>query len=153
MKRNWMVQGKLLHFHVSMTIKSDHHWTLDRPKMAELCVVHLPQYFFFLSQGSLIHTSQNTLMLLIQHRTTKSKTIFISLLTQSLIFVRKRACRSVLWFLRIHVPWQKTKTSSKNIVNPNNLNQATYYPHCIEWDLPPKQCVLNILFCINPLDY
>lgn len=91
MNRNWMVQGKLLHYSCTFMCKG---------------VVHLPRYFSFLSQGSLKHSMQNILnfVLLIQHRTTKSKTIFISLLTRSSIFVRKRVCRSVPWFLKIHVP-------------------------------------------------
>jgi len=44
---------------------------------------------------------------------------------------------------------QKTKTTSKNIINPNNLNQSTYYPHCIQLEILARQCVFNIYFVWN----
>lgn len=103
MNRNWMVQGKLLRFHVSLTITNYHHQTLDRPKMAEVLYTYLDISLFF-SQSSLNLKHNILFVLLIQHRPRKCKTIFISLLTRSSIFVRKRVCRSVLWFLKIHVP-------------------------------------------------
>lgn len=124
--RNWTVQGKLLHFHVSMTIKLPP--LNSRQTKNGRGVVYLSRYFSLLSQGSLIHSMQNIFVLLIQHRTRKSKTIlFISLLTRSSIFVRKRVSRSVLWFLKIHVPKrqkppQKTLLILTTWINPHIIH-------------------------------
>lgn len=96
-------------------------------------VVHLPWYFSFLSQGSLIHSMQNIPVPLIQQSTRKNKTTFISPLAWISLFVRKSGMQESATIFKNTSP-QKTKTTSKNIINPNNQNQATYYPHCLPWD-------------------
>lgn len=58
-----MVQGKLLRFHVSLTITNYHHQTLDRPKMAEVLYTCLDISLFF-SQGSL-NVKHNILFVLL----------------------------------------------------------------------------------------
>ena len=125
--RNWTVQGKLLHFHVSMTIKLPP--LNSRQTKNGRGVVYLSRYFSLLSQGSLIHSMQNIFVLLIQHRTRKSKTIklFISPLTWSSLFVRKgyAGVYYSIWEYKVperQKPPQKTLLILTTWINPHIIH-------------------------------